>query len=267
MKRPWLLRFLPPTLRVPLYYRLYRARAASRPELYAGAPLADAPGVCMWLEPGDEIHGSIAYTGLYEAALSRRILRQARAGGLLVDVGANYGYFSLLWAAARPSNRVIAFEASPRNVPALRRNVEENEFAEQIRVEACAAGRESGELIFDPGPVEQTGWGGVASSSGAHTVSIPARRLDEVLAAEARIEVLKIDVEGAEPWVLEGAERLLREARVRQVYFEANKPRLAALGLKTDASEKMLRAAGYVVTPIDDPGADVVEFSAVPSGS
>jgi FkbM family methyltransferase len=218
----------------------------------------------MWLEPGDEIHDSIAYTGLYEMKLTRRFLRHARTSGLLVDVGANYGYFALLWAAANSSNRVIAFEASPRNVPGLRRNVEENRFADRIRVEACAASQHAGEIAFDLGPAQQTGWGGAAASHGVNTVRVPAVRLDDVLADEARIDVLKIDVEGAEAWVLAGADRLLREQRVRQIYFETNKPRLSALGLEIDASEKILRAAGYEITPLDDPDAEVAEFSAAP---
>lgn len=262
MTRPWLLRATPLAWRVPLYYRLYRSRAFRDPRLYEAAPLASAPGVRMRLQPGDEMHDSIAFTGLYEFPLTRLLQREVQRGGLLVDVGANYGYFSLLWAAASPANRVVAIEASPRNLPALRHNVESNAFTDRIRIEACAAGRENGTLTFDPGPQEQTGWGGAASAGANGTVQVPARRLDEILAGEESIAVLKIDVEGAEPWVLEGASALLREKRVQKIFFEVNKPRLAALGLKPDASQQLLRSAGYAITPLDDPSSDVAEFFA-----
>jgi len=267
MNRPLLLRLAPTALRVSLYYRLYRARAASRPELYEAAGLDPAPGVKMRLLPGDEIHNCIAYTGIYEPALTRRFVPHARQGGLLVDVGANYGYFSLLWASAASKNRVIAFEASPRNVPGLQHNVSHNGFSNRIRVEACAASKTKGELAFDPGPPEESGWGGAAADGQANVVRVPCVRLDEILTDEPKIDVLKIDVEGAEPWVLEGAERLLREHRVKQIYFEKNKPRLAALGLAEDASEALLRAAGYKITPLNDPAWEVVEYSATPSSS
>ena len=267
MHRPLLLRLAPAALRVSLYYRLYRARAASRPELYKAAELDSAPGVKMRLLSGDEIHNCIAYTGIYEPALTRRFMPYARQGGLLVDVGANYGYFSLLWAAASPQNRVIAFEASPRNVPGLQHNVSQNKFSDRIRVEAYAASRNKGELSFDPGPPEESGWGGAAPEGQTNVVRVPCVRLDEVLAEEPCIDVLKIDVEGAEPWVFEGAELLLREHRVKQIFFETNKPRLAALGLPADASEKLLRSAGYEVTALTDPNGEVVEYSANPSSS
>ena len=267
MKRPLLLRLAPLAARVALYYRLYRARAADRPDLYTAASLAFAPAVRMRLQPGDEIHDCIAYTGLYEVALTRHIMQRARTGGLLVDVGANFGYFSLLWAATGPANRAVAFEASPRNIPGLRHNVMSNGFSARICVEACAASRTAGVLAFDPGPMGQTGWGGAANGKTSNTVNVPAVRLDVILASEACIDVLKIDVEGAEPWVLEGAERLLSEQRVRQIFFETNKPRLAALDLPPDASEKLLQAAGYAVSPLGDPDAEVVEFGAAPRGT
>jgi FkbM family methyltransferase len=218
----------------------------------------------MRLQPGDELHDCIAYTGLYELALTRRLTQHARAGGLLVDVGANYGYFSLLWAAAKPENRVIAFEASPRNLPGLRQNVEANGFTGGIRIEPRAASRSGDDLIFDLGPAGQTGWGGAVLGEQAGSVRVPAVRLDVALAGESRIDVLKIDVEGAEPWVLEGAAELLRARRIRQIFFEVNKPRLRALGLAPEASQEILRAAGYDITPLEDPAGDVVEFSATP---
>ncbi len=263
MNRPWPLRIAPAGLRVSLYYRFYRARAARRPGLYAAASLAAAPGVRMRLEPGDEIHDCIAYTGLYEAALTQCFMRHARQGGLLVDVGANYGYFSLLWAAAASGNRVVAFEPSPRNVAGLRRNVENNGFGERIRVDARAASRACGKMAFDFGPAEQTGWGGAVRENKSGAAGVPAVRLDEALAGERCIDVLKIDVEGAEPWVLEGATALLCERRVKQIFFEVNEPRLAALGLASAASETLLRAAGYEVAPLGDTRGEVREFSAV----
>jgi FkbM family methyltransferase len=267
MNRPWLLRVASLGLRIPLYYRFYRAHATSRPELYQAAPLAAAPEVRLQLQPGDEMHDCIAYTGLYDAELTQRIQHCAHAGGLLVDVGANYGYYATLWAAAAPGNRVIAFEASPRNVAGLRHNVESNGFAERIRIEARAASREEGELVFDPGPAGQTGWGGAVLEEKAGVVRVPAVRLDHVLADEPRIDLLKIDVEGAEPWVLEGAAELFRGRRVKQVFFEVNKPRLAALGLAPNAGVDLLRNAGFEVEPIGDSQADVLDYSAVLRGA
>jgi FkbM family methyltransferase len=263
-KRPLPLRLLPPALRMPFYYRFWRGGAAERAGLFREAALHFAPGVRMDLVPGDELHGCIAFTGIYEPELSRRIARHAREGGLMVDVGANYGYFSLLWAAGAPENRVVAFEASPRNLPGLRRNVELNGLAGRIRVEPRAAGREEGLLDFDPGPPEQTGWGGVTRAGGEGMVRVECVRLDGALADVERIDVLKIDVEGADAWVIEGAAELLRSRRVRHVYFELNKPRMRLLEIADDTAVSCLRDAGYRVEALDDPDGEAVEFHAEP---
>ena len=71
---------------------------------------------------GDVISGNIAFNGFYELELSQRIVHLARQGTVFVDVGANMGYFSLLWAGINPSGRVIAFEAAPRNIEGTSNN-------------------------------------------------------------------------------------------------------------------------------------------------
>src|SRR5207302_5254012 len=119
--------------------------------LFEASPLIFAPSVQMQLHPGDFGHKCIALTGLYELPMSRLAVELAREGGLLVDVGANYGYFSLLWAAARPENQVLAFEGSPRNLSALRHNIERNNFQKQIECRPFALGRRNGEMFFQLG--------------------------------------------------------------------------------------------------------------------
>jgi hypothetical protein len=121
-KRPLLLRALPKRLGVAVWSRTYR-RAGGWSSLYETATLAFAPEVRMQLIPGDIISDCIAFTGIWELPLSRDLIRIAQRGGVMVDVGANLGYFSLLWAAAATDNRCFSFEASPRNDEILRRNV------------------------------------------------------------------------------------------------------------------------------------------------
>ncbi|MCP9929783.1 FkbM family methyltransferase [Cyanobium sp. AMD-g] len=111
----------------------------------------------MDLVPGDLISDIIAFTGVYESRLTQRVARLAQRGGILVDVGANLGYFSLLWAALNKENRCVAFEASPRNIPILNRNIRQNGLESRIEVFPVAAGQESGTMKFSLGPVEQTG--------------------------------------------------------------------------------------------------------------
>ena len=197
----------------------------------------------------DLIGRGIAFTGFYELRLSKEIAGRAKVGGLLVDVGANIGYFTHLWLAGNPQNRVIAFEASPRVFPILCRNVEAHaSWLDRVHLHECAASDGEGEVCFDVGPAEQMGWGGmVCDGSGEGMVTVKSMRLDQVIPLDAEIAFLKIDVEGADPLVLLGAEGLLRAKRIREGCFEINEERLKRLNLRADEAIRLLRDCGYTV--------------------
>ncbi len=263
MTRHLLLQVLPDRVALSIWARLYRHRPNSWASLCRDAPLRYAPDVRMELVPGDLISGAIACTGVYDPRLSRRVVELASAGGLFVDVGANLGYFSLLWAAGHPDNRCVAFEASATNVDLLRRNVRRNGFEQRIHVLPVAAGESRGTVRFDPGPLEQTGWGGIAASGATDGVLVEMVRVDEVIGDE-QVALLKIDIEGAEAWALKGCDRLLKQHAVRELWFEQNKPRSRALGIPERAALDYLSTLNYVPRPMSDPEDDVVEWSAVP---
>ncbi|HRJ09068.1 MAG TPA: FkbM family methyltransferase [Prosthecobacter sp.] len=203
----------------------------------------------MRLSPSDSFHGEIAFCGIYEADESRAIHMLAKEqGGLLVDVGANYGYYTLLWCAARPDNRAVAIEASPRNAQALRENVARNNLTSRVRVVECAVTRETGRISFDLGSAEETGWGGIASGLEGGTISVPAERLDRLVSEPVR--VLKVDCEGADAWVVEGATALLDSGNISHVFFEENVWRQERLGIAAGSAQDRLRRAGFEIQGI-----------------
>lgn len=220
-----------------------------------------APAHFMRLHPSDVAHRHLALTGFIELALSREICRRARRGGLLLDVGANAGYFSLLWLAAGPENRVIAFEAAPRPLTLLRENLNRNRLESRVRLIASAAGSRSGRMAFDPGPAEKASWGGLSLCPGEGAIEVEVVRLDDVVPPAERVEVLKVDVEGADFWVLEGARTLLASGRVEVVFFEENPERMRGLGIGPEAPRELLERHGYRVRPL--PGTRRMEWMAV----
>src|SRR2546423_1316289 len=98
-----------------------------------GFPLVFAPVALKNVISRDYGHRFIAWCGFYDLALTRSLSVLARQGGLLVDVGANVGYFSVLWSGLDAHNRVLAFEPSPRNVCLLRGNVAVQKHPERIQ--------------------------------------------------------------------------------------------------------------------------------------
>jgi len=106
-------------LREKIYFHVIARNSSLKTP--GGGNLEFAPVRMKALLPTDCGHRQIAWCGFYELDLSRRISSLAKTGGCLVDVGANAGYFSCIWAAANPLNEVYAFEPSPRNLAMLHR--------------------------------------------------------------------------------------------------------------------------------------------------
>ncbi len=136
----------------------------------------------------------------------RRVLSKLR-GGVLIDVGAFVGSYTLI--GCREGATVIAIEPEPSNFEILLRNVKENSCA-NVKVLNVAAGASSGRVAI-------YGSSMLASIKREEKVVsyVDVRPLDEIIdeAGLDRIDVLKIDVEGAEVDVLRGAENTLRRSR------------------------------------------------------
>jgi FkbM family methyltransferase len=204
------------------------------------------------LLPSDVIGAHIAMTGSYESGLSSHIAALARTGGRMIDVGANIGYFSLIWLAGNPKNRVIAVEASPRNVRMLEANLQHNHMEDRVQVYETAAGQSAGTLEFSPGPLDQTGWGGLQTAASTDSHAVAVARVDSLVTDNEPIDVLKIDVEGADTWVVRGCEKLLQKKQVKHIFFEQNPHRLKILGIDEDDATSFVRSMGYQLEIIDN---------------
>jgi FkbM family methyltransferase len=149
--------------------------------------------------------------GTFKPDLQTYLSSNVKAGNVFYDVGANVGFFSLL--AARligPHGNVISFEPLPENLRSLRANVERNRFA-NVKILPFALGAANGEQVFQVS--ERPTWGklkdvGTAAPDKYLTdIKVIVRRLDD-LVIEGAIpppDFVKIDVEGAEVEVVEGA--------------------------------------------------------------
>ena len=265
MSQPMVLSGLPPGLQQLAVKFWFQKRWKPWTHLFAKKDLRFAPGVSMVdLLPGDIISTRIAFTGVWGLEFSRVVRKLGAKGGLMVDVGANMGYFSLLWASASPGNRVVAVEASPRLHNRLRRNIEVNGFANQIRVVSVAAGKDAGMLPFVLGSEEQSGWGGLVNTSNEPTIQVEVERLEKIIEEPGEIALMKIDIEGADTWAIEGCGNLLRQKRIKELWFEENKQRMATLGIEHEEAMNFLRSCGYEVEAMSSRRKVSVEWRAYP---
>src|SRR5690554_2729082 len=110
----------PLALRVRISYRLNKFYKHMNP---SNVTTLYGKNVKMDLLETDFGHRRIIMNGFYELGLSKEISRLSKKGNILVDVGANYGYYSCIWASTNPNNKVFAFEASPKNIAPLKNNI------------------------------------------------------------------------------------------------------------------------------------------------
>jgi FkbM family methyltransferase len=252
VSKPLLMKIKPLWLREKLFWKLYCQQAVKFTELFDNASLEFSPEISLKLMPTDIGHQHIALTGFVELEVSQIVNNLSKLGGLMVDVGANYGYYSCLWASGNINNHVIAFEASPRNVEPLRFNITRNNLEKQITLENLALGREKGILPFTFKSDVQSGWGGLLNPNDQGEIEVQVIPLDDYFAdrKDLTIDLLKIDTEGADTWVLQGAENLLRQKKIKQIFFEENLVRMEALGIKPGIAQALLEDCGYRITKI-----------------
>jgi len=236
-------------LREKIFWHFYRKQMKNKKELFCKASLAFAPNITLDLVSTDVSHQQIAALGYVELGVSRLIQGLAKSGGLMIDVGANYGYYSCIWASLWPSNQVIAFEASPKNLAPLQKNIANNQLDQQIQIYPLALSNQVGTLSFNIGPDNQTGWGGLSKENNANTVEVEVTTLDEIMKHydHQLISLLKIDVEGADTWVLEGAQQLLSNKKIRHIVFEENLSRMSQLGIEKGQAQNLLHEHGYCI--------------------
>lgn len=146
---------------------------------------------------------------------TRRVLHAVlEPGGTAVDVGASVGlHMTALARAVGPAGTVHAFEAEPRLAPMLRRTIAVNGFS-CVRLHPVAVGDRDGQARFNVANViGHSSLYDLPDDEGVRQqIEIPMRALDSVLPPGTRVDLIKIDVEGAELDVLHGAERVLRDS-------------------------------------------------------
>ena len=237
-------------------YRLLGALAPRHGHLVA--PLADELGAARFhCDLSDSLSREVCFTGLYEPPVTRVFQRHVRRGGIVVDAGANWGYFSLIAAAlCGDEGQVIAVEPDPRQFEALARNVALNGFAHVQAVRAAAAGA-AGQLTLI-GYEDGEGNRGVSRVAAATEDDLPSRRfetpavtIDALTPASAVVDLVKIDVEGAEDLVLEGMRAGLAARRYRAILLELHPGLLRARGVDPESCIARLRDCGYRGWTID----------------
>lgn len=234
----------------PLYFGDHTALVATR---WGAKMLVDTrdAAISAW----------IVLDGLWETHVTEWLQQTLRPGQMFVDVGANVGYFTLLGGQlVGPTGRVVAIEAHPGLVDLLRRNVVMNGLYGYVTTWHRAAWSSSTSLQLH----QRLNYSG-ASSVGAigqealdrlgdveEMVEVQAVPVDDLLEGLPPVDVLKMDIEGAELQAFTGLSRTLEASQKIAVMFEWAPALIEGVGDKAEALVDLLEGHGLRFRLLED---------------
>jgi FkbM family methyltransferase len=178
----------------------------------------------IYLNPNDFwISPWIGLDGVYEVPETELLKKILRSGMIVVDIGANIGWYTLLSAKkVGDKGLVIAFEPEPTNFQLLTRSIEYNKFTNVRALQECVSKEKGTRELWLAS--ENSGAHSIINKQGKQMIYVNSITLDEVLfdLSLDKIDVLKIDAEGAEPEIIEGGQKFLFGSRVEHLFLEWN---------------------------------------------
>jgi len=205
------------------------------------------------VDPAACVGVDVINLGVHDRVVPEAIWRLLDPDELAYDIGANIGQnASIMALRLGPQGRVVAFEPGPEAYRLLTRNVANWERYRLSPITIVPKGLSSKAGVgmlhetFELGGFsledQQNRPMGNASKGASHEIELTT--LDAYAASAGRIGLIKIDVEGHELAVLQGASKLLHERRARDIIFEDYEPQPSPVA-------RLLQAAGYEVTCLE----------------
>lgn len=216
-------------------------------------PIIERVGCGYWmaLDLADYIERCIYFFGYYEKGLARWLQARLAPGMVVCDVGAHVGQYTLLAASVvGPSGRVYAFEPEPRIFARLEENIRRNGM-NNVVLRRCAVCNRSGKATFyiHEGGDFQSGNHSLLPDQKLmrfRTITVDTIRLDDILQKEPRLDFMKIDVEGAEMAVLQGATQSITFHRPI-ILFEAEERNTRKFGYTTVQLKRYVSSLDYAI--------------------
>lgn len=209
-----------------------------------------ASGDSFIVRVGDQISRAVFSHGCYEPHLTSLVLPFLKPGMIVFDIGANIGYYTVLMARrVGPTGAVHAFEINDKVIDLLDENIQFANARNVKLVKRAVAGTTGQREFFVPA-VGDEAEGSLKKSErydAVTTVKVPSVSLDDYVQEQKieKVDFIKIDVEGAEYEVFEGAKKLLSSDQKPVIMFEALDSVCTNFGVHwLDVVEK-LKSFGY----------------------
>jgi len=213
-------------------------------------------GAMMWCDLADHVQRQIYFRGAYEPIESYLVRNLLQRGMIVIDVGANVGQYTLIAGMeVGAEGEVHAFEPVPTTCKRLRDHVLANGLAAIVRVNQLALWHQTGAIQLR----RPSGAGNAALYTVAEleepeeSVFTTAIRLDDYVIQKQikRVDFMKLDVEGSEWFVLQGATTVLSHWRPL-LLVEINRQTCRRLGYGPEMIWDSLKPYGYSMWSIGE---------------
>jgi FkbM family methyltransferase len=226
---------------------------------------AQAHGLPLLVMANEDVGRELYFGGVYESRDTAILAKNIRPQDICFDVGGNVGYYTLLFARQAVDGEVHAFEPIPLNYHLLRASLCRNGYG-SAQVLQAAVGKTEGSAKFSVArdsafsSLRDTG-----RNIEVEVIQTPVITLDGYIRQRSlpRVDILKVDVEGAEEMVLSGATELFQDTarRPRLVMLELYDPNLRPFGTSVAEILEKMSAWGYSPKVADHNG-ELLPFGA-----
>jgi len=198
----------------------------------------------------------LSLNGHFEKGTEKRFREYLRKDMAVVDVGANLGIYTLIAASA--GCNVYSYEPAPAIFNILRDNIRVNGLAETnlAHLNNMAVSNKNGSADFYICE-NISGHSSLFGEEYGKPISVPMVSLDSHLEYLERVDIVKIDVEGAEPFVLEGMLGIIRRNPRIVIFMEFAPSNLKSAGVEPLDFADTLRGYGFYMQIIDDISGDL----------
>lgn len=202
--------------------------------------------------PRNNLIGRALYqNGVWEPPVTEAIEKLTRPGMIAIDVGADIGYYTLQMSRlVGPQGRVVAFEP----IPDARRRLEHNialNGCKNIEVSEYALGNQEGTVYLED-PFKKSRLNLTKSSGEEGDIKVSIKRMDD-LAEQMNlpsVDIVKMDIEGAEHEALLGMESILKKHHPILI-VEVHNRFLPLFGTTAQDLLNWLKSLNYQITPVD----------------
>lgn len=199
-----------------------------------------------------------------EADVISDILQELNSDDIFYDIGANTGLYSLF--AAKNCSKVISFEPYPPNYELLKKDMLKNGIS-NIEVCEIALSDSNGTVSFDQPVEDDVGYGSssIVERDTSNSIEVPTRTGDELISEDSfpAPNIVKIDVEGSEPLVIDGMEDTLSDSDCRLVYCEVHikevdhRPSIFDFNTDLDDIKSQLQEYGFIIEEVENRGGEL----------